>query len=253
MSQIDFAGSELQDFEFKFETALVFNQLEDKFFAMVSKSATGSFSGDRAGSQMLESLIQDCNLESDEMMLKFLSDFYDHLTNDKRQGRNTPIPIEPQLRKGFSSKDLYDFIYCLGYIRPQYQLKLGDKMLNQLSPGERGTVLLIFYLLMNLSEIPLLIDQPEENLDNQSVYKLLRHFIKWSKNKRQVLMVTHNPNLAVVCDADQIIYAHFDAKQNPRITYTLGSIENPLMNSKLLDVLEGTRPAFTKRDEKYYR
>jgi len=64
--------------------------------------------------------------------------------------------------------------------------------------------------------------------------------------------VTHNPNLAVVCDADQIIHSQIDKKGNHRVTYTSGSLENPVTNKLSIMVLEGTRPAFVQRDRKYH-
>ena len=73
------------------------------------------------------------------------------------------------------------------------------------SPGQQASALL--ELLLNQSAGTLIIDQPEENLDNQTIYKILVTCIKTAKQRRQVIMVTHNPNLAVVCDAEQIIYA----------------------------------------------
>jgi ABC-type lipoprotein export system ATPase subunit len=123
--------------------------------------------------------------------------------------------------------------------------------LEQLSPGERGNLLLIFYLLVDQDDIPLVIDQPEENLDNQTVFKTLVPCIKDAKKRRQIVMVTHNPNLAVVCDAEQVISAKLDSKSGNRVSYRTGSIENPDINSELVRVLEGTMPAFRNRDGKY--
>lgn len=80
------------------------------------------------------------------------------------------------------------------------------KRLEELSPGERGILLLIFYLALNKDSKPIIIDQPEDNLDNQSVYSKLVPCICKAKQKRQVIIVTHNPNIAVACDAEQIIY-----------------------------------------------
>jgi ABC-type lipoprotein export system ATPase subunit len=74
------------------------------------------------------------------------------------------------------------------------------KDLSLLSPGERGTLLLVFYLLIDKGDIPLVVDQPEGNLDNHTVAKVLVNCIKEARTRRQVFMVTHNPNLAVVCD-----------------------------------------------------
>lgn len=65
-------------------------------------------------------------------------------------------------------------------------------------------------------------------------------------------MVTHNPNLAVVCDAEQIISAEIRKDLGYEVTYLSGSIEEPAINQKIVDVLEGTRPAFNKRDAKYF-
>jgi predicted ATPase len=129
---------------------------------------------------------------------------------------------------------------------------MGDKDLTQLSPGERGTLLLVFYLLVDRSDIPLLIDQPEENLDNQTVYDLLVPCIREAKKRRQIFIVTHNPNLAVVCDADQVIHADLNKKANYTMVYATGAIENPAINKAIVDILEGTTPAFKKRESKYF-
>lgn len=63
-------------------------------------------------------------------------------------------------------------------------------------------------------------------------------------------MVTHNPNLAVVCDAEQIIYASCD-KQQSRFNYESGAIEHPDIRARVVQILEGTEPAFKNRQSKY--
>jgi ABC-type cobalamin/Fe3+-siderophores transport system ATPase subunit len=96
------------------------------------------------------------------------------------------------------------------------------------------------------------IDQPEENLDNQTVFELLVPCMKEAKLRRQVIMVTHNPNLAVVCDAEQIIYADLDKAHKYTMNYLSGAIENPKINRAIVDILEGTMPAFDNRQHKYF-
>ena len=120
-----------------------------------------------------------------------------------------------------------------------------------LSPGERGTLLLVFYLLIDLGDMPLVIDQPEGNLDNHTVAKVLVDCIKEARKKRQVFIVTHNPNLAVVCDADQVVHANMAKDKGNMISYTTGALENPDMSKYVTDVLEGTRWAFDVRGAKY--
>jgi predicted ATPase len=97
----------------------------------------------------------------------------------------------------------------------------------------------------------LIIDQPEENLDNQTMYNLLVPCLRAAKKHRQVIIVTHNPNLAVVSDAEQVVHASLDKANKNKMTYTSGALENAAVNRKVLDVLEGTRPAFDNRAGKY--
>jgi hypothetical protein len=75
--------------------------------------------------------------------------------------------------------------------------------------------------------------------------------IKKAHERRQVFIVTHNPNLAVVCDADQVIYAKMNKASGNAITYKNGALENPSLSQYVTDVLEGTRWALGVRDAKY--
>lgn len=111
---------------------------------------------------------------------------------------------------------------------------------------------MVFYLLLDKDDKPLIIDQPEDNLDNHSVAKILVPFIMRAKKKRQIIMVTHNPNLAVFADAEQIIYVDIDKKNENSFSFKSGSIENKEINECIVKVLEGTMPAFNKRKDKYY-
>jgi len=130
-------------------------------------------------------------------------------------------------------------------------LKLGDKHITELSPGEKGAILIVFYLMLDEHNIPLIIDQPEENLDNESIYKILVHFIKNAKKKRQVILVTHNSNLAIVGDSEQIIYVNIDKKNKNEFKFESGAIENPEINRHASKILEGTIKAFNIRRLKY--
>ena len=103
---------------------------------------------------------------------------------------------------------------------------------------------------MDKEDIPIIIDQPEENLDNQTIFKVLVKCIKAAKQRRQVIMVTHNPNLAVVCDAEQIICATCDKATNT-FSYISGGIESPVIKATVVEILEGTGPAFKNRKRKY--
>lgn len=221
------------------------------FDRYISQGVNGSFCGKEAGEHRLAELLEDCDFNDPAQTLAFAQAIEDHLSVDYRSDKKVPMQIGSQLRKHASVHELYDFLWSFGYLIPEYSLKLDGKDLTQLSPGERGALLLVFYLLVDKSDRPIIVDQPEENLDNQTVYHLLIPVIREVKKRRQIIMVTHNPNIAVVCDAEQIIHAAIDRANGNRITYTSGSIENPVINKHVLDVLEGTRPAFDNREAKY--
>ena len=173
-----------------------------------------------------------------------------NLIIDKMKDYDTAISEQV---KGERVIDLYNYIYGLDYITNRYELISDNKTLDKLSSGERGALLLIFYLLLDMSDIPLVIDQPEDNLDNQSVTKILVPFIQEAKKRRQILMVTHNPNLAVVADSDQIIHMKIDKEYNNKVIVESAAIENIKMNECVVTILEGTMDSFKKREEKYIK
>lgn len=158
--------------------------------------------------------------------------------------------IDNSERKIMDKENFYDFLYDLNYLDVSFKLKMGGRDLEELSPGERGIVLLIFYLALSQNSIPIIIDQPEDNLDNQSVYNKLVPCICAAKQKRQVIIVTHNPNIAVACDAEQIICCSMD-KNTHTISYNAGAIEDDEIKNSVVDILEGTMPAFDLRRRKY--
>lgn len=159
--------------------------------------------------------------------------------------------IDASEKKVPDKSSLYDYLFGLEYIDVSFKLKMANRSLEELSPGERGIVLLIFYLALNKNNTPIIIDQPEDNLDNQSVYSKLVPCICRAKQRRQVIIVTHNPNIAVACDAEQIIYCDMDKENHQHIAYETGSIENDDIRKHVIDVLEGTMPAFDLRRQKY--
>jgi predicted ATPase len=160
--------------------------------------------------------------------------------------------IFKQMRGQKSPVELYDYLFGFDYLEAKYDLKIDGKDLKELSAGERGGLLLIFYLMLDRRDVPLVIDQPEDNLDNKSVYEILVTFLKKAKRRRQIIMVTHNPNLAVVADAEQIIHVSIDKKNKLNdFDFKSGAIENPVINKAVVDILEGTLPAFDNRRLKY--
>jgi len=205
---------------------------------------------------------------------RFLKNVKDLFLKDEK---NKKLTIISQLRQGYTEKNFDDWLHSTNYYSITYSIKFNDIELDNLSPGLKGVALLILYLELDKEDTrPILIDQPEENLDNRSVYKTLMRYFGEAKKRRQIIIVTHNPNLVVNTDSEQIIVANFDKgleKQCARINYVSGSLENTFKLSKddypeedwnkipdlqkegirehVCEVLEGGREAFEKREKKY--
>lgn len=234
-------------FQLTFNVSMAESGFSEAFLGRINRRKVGPFMGDEEGAAEMKRLLDNANFDSALGTLRFTRALFAKM--GERDGK--ALLVKDQLRQGVTTQEIYDFVYSLGFLSPIYNLRWDGKGLEQLSPGERGNLLLIFYLLVDQDDIPLVIDQPEENLDNQTVFKTLVPCIKDAKKRRQIVMVTHNPNLAVVCDAEQVICAEMQKDNENAVTYISGSIEDPTINGRIVDILEGTRPAFDKRDDKY--
>lgn len=156
----------------------------------------------------------------------------------------------------------------------KYVVKMGDDSVNVMSPGKKALVLLQLLIDLDETDCPILIDQPEDDLDNRSIFEQLIPFIKKKKAVRQIIVVTHNANIVIGADAEEVIIANQNGTDSPNkdsvhFSYRSGSIENdyPLLKENgsvedgilakqgiqqhICDILEGGEKAFEKRKNKY--
>jgi predicted ATP-dependent endonuclease of OLD family len=145
----------------------------------------------------------------------------------------------------------------------------GDDI-HAMSTGKASFVLLKLIIKLSKDNGPILIDQPEDNLDNRSISKELVKFLKEKKKERQIILVTHNPNIVVNADAENIIVANQKGQNDTessskfQFDYINGALENTFTNHKnkdllksmgirehIAEVVEGGKEAFKKREEKY--
>lgn len=218
-------------------------------FDLIKQNA-GEFRGIDEGYVAIRSLADKYDFNGRVDVQEFISELYSKVA--AAAGGKAAIGIRSLLRKDKSATDVYDLLFGLSFLEPRYSLLFQETQIEQLSPGQRGALLLIFYLLVDKGRNPIILDQPEENLDNETVVSLLVPVLTEAKKKRQIIMVTHNPNLAVVCDAEQVIWSVFDRKNGSQISYVAGAIESPAINEHVVNVLEGTMPAFNNRRNKYH-
>jgi ABC-type lipoprotein export system ATPase subunit len=242
-----------EDYKLQFKAGLAaFSEaISENLFSIV-KQNVGDLRGEDESRQAVKTRLDQNDLDTSEGALAFIDQMHSLLHDSARRISAGGAGIDPMMRKDRQPTEAYDYIFGLEYLEPKYTLLFQDTQIEQLSPGQRGALLLIFYLLVDKGRNPILLDQPEENLDNETIVSLLVPVLSEAKQHRQIVMVTHNPNLAVVCDAEQIVYAEFDRKAASTIRYVSGSIENSTLNCHAVNVLEGTKPAFDNRGQKYH-
>lgn len=114
------------------------------------------------------------------------------------------------------------------------------------SAGERTAGML--GLLLALNDIPLIIDQPEDDLDSKLISNFVVEGFKKLKQKRQMLIVTHNPNIAVNANSDNIV--HMDFALGQVVKAGNNALQDRLIRNAVCEVMEGGRDALNKR---YYR
>ena len=185
------------------------------------------------------------SLAVSQAMKDFRAKHQDALLEKAPYHRTDPINYRPW------SKRFAQWLYNTDHISIEYGINYDGVNITKLSPGTRGIVLLLLYLALDDGDDrPLIIDQPEENLDPKSVYDELVPLFQAAKRKRQVVIVTHNANLVINTDADQIIAAEVGASTDPGlppITYRSGGLEEGSIRRIVCDILEGGEAAFRDR------
>lgn len=117
------------------------------------------------------------------------------------------------------------------------------KPIEQGSAGQRAAAMLAF--LLTHGEEPLILDQPEDDLDNHLIYDLVVRQIRENKQRRQLIIVTHNPNIVVNGDADMVYAMNF--KRGQCVVSHKGSLQDLDMRREVCRVMEGGEEAFTRR------
>ena len=195
---------------------------------------------------------KDCHLEN-------IKNIYDKLINNKE---------EIKINQSYSLEEVLEGLFK-DYFSIEYDLVQNGDSLLEMSPGKRGIVLFQLFLQLSNSDTPILIDQPEDNLDNRTIYQELNTFIKNRKLKRQIILVSHNANLVVSTDSENVIVANQEIKKGNnyeynekyKFEYINGALEETFNNGKkfhekgirehVCEILEGGEKAFKIREKKY--
>ena len=184
---------------------------------------------------------------------------------------SSPRDSNLRFKGGATSTDAISQLFK-NYFLVEYNIRYKDDDILDMSPGKRGLVLLQLILHISNATHPILIDQPEDNLDNRTISNELRQFIQAKKLTRQIIIVTHDANLVVLTDAENIIVSNQAGQQVARenaefrFEYVTGALEHSSRETEhqapgilfsceirehVCDILEGGEEAFRKREQKY--
>ncbi len=153
----------------------------------------------------------------------------------------------------FKTSDIiYDLESCVCEDAPNFYLAVEDaknvesfKPTEELSTGQRCTAVLP--IIFAMTKKPLLIDQPEDNLDNKYITESIHEIIRKVKNERQLVFVTHNPNIPVISDSEFNTFLSYRDQRS--FVLAVGDIQG--VKTQIVDLLEGGKTAFIMRKEIY--
>lgn len=174
-----------------------------------------------------------------------------------------------KLKSGFTEENFYSEFLTTTWFKLSYDVLYEGDSYTEMSQGKKAFVVLKLSLDCSERKCPIIIDQPEDDLDNRAIYTELVKYIKDKKSQRQIILVTHNANVVVNADSEQIIVANQHGsktpnKSNKKFEYKSGSIESSvkskfedsILESKTIkehicEILEGGDIAFKLREKKY--
>ncbi|MDE6083024.1 MAG: DNA repair protein [Muribaculaceae bacterium] len=175
-----------------------------------------------------------------------------------------------ELKNSYTPQGVANEFFTQEWFSVSYQLKYQNDLFGMMSEGKQAFVILKLLLEFSNKKCPILIDQPEDSLDNRAIYQELVEYIKSKKKERQIILVTHNSNVVVSADAENVIVANqngVDCNNDAgcKFQYINGSLESTQKKNLLekiilksqgvrehvCEILEGGRTAFEKRERKY--
>jgi predicted ATPase len=155
------------------------------------------------------------------------------------------------------------------YFSINYKVNYENDDLDSMSEGKKAFIVLRLLLDFENKEWPILIDQPEDDLDNRAIYDQLVMYLRTKKKQRQIILVTHNPNIVVGADSELVIVANQNGVNNRnqddvKFEYFSSSLETTFKDASVdtillsqgirehvCDILEGGDKAFQIRERKY--
>ena len=174
------------------------------------------------------------------------------------------------LKGGYDNQKLIKELLGTNFFNISYEIEYDTDKFKAMSEGKKAFIILMLLLDFSNKQCPILIDQPEDDLDNRAIYNELVTYIKNKKKERQIIIVTHNSNIVIGADSELVIVSNQQGvnspnRNNKKFDYIFGSIESSMekdndireilysqgIRQHICEILEGGEIAFKNRERKY--
>ena len=200
----------------------------------------------------------------------FVNQYESNLANVCGEFLSKALNYEIDYKNGYANENVVNELLNTNWFNIPFELTSQNDEFSDMSEGKQAFVILKLLLEFSTKECPILIDQPEDSLDNRAIYNELVQYLRMKKTQRQIILVTHNPNVVVSADSENVIVANQNGKNslnedNFKFQYVNGSLENTrakdnenniILKSQgirehVCEILEGGKEAFENREKKY--
>ena len=241
----------LSDFSGRLKITATINTDFSKYKNILSGSINQSSS---QGKQFVEKLINTA-----QELFEDMSNMFELLLSDSIT-----------LKGGYDNQKLIKELLGTNFFNISYEIEYDTDKFKAMSEGKKAFIILMLLLDFSDKECPILIDQPEDDLDNRAIYNELVTYIKNKKKERQIIIVTHNSNIVIGADSELVIVSNQQGvnspnRNNKKFDYIFGSIESSMekdntiseilysqgIRQHICDILEGGETAFKNREKKY--
>ena len=205
---------------------------------------------------------------------QYVNDFSDKYesdnTNTSKEFLISALSNRIEYKNSYTNQNVVNEFFTTNWFDISFELSYQNDIFSEMSQGKQAFVILKLLLEFSTKKCPILIDQPEDSLDNRAIYNELVQYLRTKKKQRQVILVTHNPNVVVSADAENVIVANQNGKNSLnkdyiKFQYINGALENTKVkdsNNRIIlesqgirehvcEILEGGREAFENREKKY--
>jgi predicted ATPase len=218
----------------------------------------------------LENRLNQRGNERQSYIDNFANQYESNISDTIKDFLSKALNREIDYKNNNTNQNVINEFFTTNWFDISFELSYQNDVFSEMSQGKQAFVILKLLLEFSTKECPILIDQPEDSLDNRAIYNELVQYLRTKKKQRQIILVTHNPNVVVSADAENVIVANQNGKNSSnkdgiKFQYINGSLEDTKtkdnsneivlesqgIREHVCEILEGGKEAFENREKKY--